>query len=276
MRKSLLVLTLWLVAGAGAAAGEAESPAEAATSRATSTASAPEPAPTTAGTAATEPELPGGSILGKNLWESFLAGGALMWPILLCSVVGAAFAIERVVSLRRGAVIPQGLAEKVLAAAGNGGVAEARGLCQKRPSSLARVLAAGLALADQSKAEMTAAMEEAGEKELWHLNRMARPLSIITSIAPLLGLLGTVQGMIMAFDVVARRGAMGDPRQLAAGIATALITTFAGLTVAIPCYVLYHYFRDRSDRMIVEIEEAGSHLVAALKGASGHAHPSPS
>jgi biopolymer transport protein ExbB len=217
--------------------------------------------------------VPSGTILGKNLWETFLAGGALMWPILLCSFIGLAFAIERAVSLREKVVIPQGLADNVQAALQERGPGAALRLCNERPSSLSRVLAAGLVVADASREQVVASMEETGERELWRLNRFAKPLNIITGVAPLLGLLGTVQGMIMAFDVVAQKGAMGDPRQLAAGIATALLTTFAGLTVAIPCYCLYHYFRDKSDHMFVEIEEAATHVARILKGTPNHAHP---
>ncbi len=212
-----------------------------------------------------------GSIIGKNLWETFLAGGILMWPILAASIIGLAFIFERAVSLRQSVVAPPGVGKAVVDAARSGGVADAQRACHERWSALSRVLAAGLAVADRSREEVETAMAEAGEREQWAMDRFNRPLSIISSVAPLLGLLGTVQGMIMAFDVVAQKGAMGDPRQLAAGVATALLTTFAGLTVAIPCYCFYHYYRDKTDRMIVQIEECASHLVDALKGSPSRA-----
>ncbi len=215
-----------------------------------------------------------GTIRGRNLWETFSRGGPLMYPILACSLLGVAFAIERLISLRQKAVAPKNVAGQVLKAVGENGAAAGIELCEERPSALSRVLAAGLALAGNSREEMTAAMQEAGERELWHLDRFAKPLSVIAGVAPLLGLLGTVWGMIMAFDVVAAKGALGDPRELAEGIAAALLTTFAGLSVAIPCYVLYHYFRSKSDRMIVEIEETASHLAARLE-ALQDAHPAP-
>ena len=253
----------------------------------TPTTKAPPPTrPTTAETAApaaaepttaTTPAAPetGGTIRGKNLWETLSRGGPLMIPILICSLVGVAFAIERFVALRQKAVAPRDLAEAVLEALNNGSTAEAMRLCEERPSSLARVLAAGLRLADARKEEITAAMQEAGERELWNLERFAKPLNVIAGVAPLLGLLGTVWGMIIAFDVVAQKGALGDPRQLANGIATALLTTLAGLSVAIPCYVLHHYFRDRSDRLIVEIEETASRVLATLRGAARDENPTP-
>jgi biopolymer transport protein ExbB len=224
----------------------------------------------------TEPgwEPPKASILGKNVWETFNAGGFLMWPILGCSLVGLAFAIERAVALRQSIVVPKELAQQVREVVDAAGAAAGLRLCEKRPSSLARVLEAGLRLAGRPREEIEAAMAEMGERELWHLNRYGKVLMVIAGVAPLLGLLGTVQGMIMAFDVVAQKGAVGDPRMLAAGIATALLTTFAGLTVAIPTYVLYHYFRDKADRMIVQIEETATHVAAVLKGASSHADPS--
>jgi biopolymer transport protein ExbB len=270
-------LIAFVLAAALAAAGETQAPAKSAAPPApTSAASAqPSSAMPAEGRLAEPEQLAEGSILGKNFWETFRAGGFLMWPILLCSIVGLAFAIERALSLRQKAVMPKGVAEAVLAAASHGGIDEARRLCQERPSSLTRVLGAGLAAADQPREEMLDAMEGASEREQWSMDRFNRPLTIITSVAPLLGLLGTVQGMIMAFDVVARKGAMGDPRQLAAGVATALLTTFAGLTVAIPCYCFYHYYRDKADRMLLQIEDAGAHLAHALKGNPAHADPPP-
>jgi biopolymer transport protein ExbB len=229
--------------------------------------------------AASESEPPeesteGGTIRGKNLWETLSRGGPLMIPILLCSLVGVAFAIERAVSLRQSAVAPRDLQEEVLEAIGGGGSAAALDVCEQRPSALSRVLMAGLRLGDAPKDEVNLAMSEAGERELWALERLAKPLSVIAGVAPLLGLLGTVWGMILAFDVVAQKGALGDPRQLANGIATALLTTLAGLSVAIPCYIFYHYFRSKSDRMIVEIEETASHVAAVLNGPPADAHPS--
>jgi biopolymer transport protein ExbB len=215
-----------------------------------------------------------GTIRGRNLWETFSRGGPLMYPILACSLLGVAFAIERLISLRQKSVAPKDVAAQVLKAVGENGAAAGIKLCEDRPSALSRVLAAGLALAGNSREELNTAMQEAGERELWHLDRFAKPLSVIAGVAPLLGLLGTVWGMIMAFDVVAAKGALGDPRELAEGIAAALLTTFAGLSVAIPCYVLYHYFRSKSDRMIVEIEETASHLAARLE-ALQDAHPAP-
>jgi biopolymer transport protein ExbB len=226
-----------------------------------------EPAPGEGGQAHT--------IRGKTVWDTFLRGGLLMWPILLCSLLGMAFAVERLIALRQNAVAPKDLAKAVLAAVEKEGPSGGIRVCQERPSALGRVLAAGLALAGGTREEMNTAMQEAGERELWHLERFAKPLNVITGVAPLLGLLGTVQGMIMAFDVVAAKGALGDPRELAEGIATALLTTFAGLTVAIPCLLFYQFFRSKSDRLIIEIEETAAHMINQLQGATPDAHPSP-
>ncbi len=261
------VAVLLLVCLAGVRAGGTASPAAA---PAPSAAERPSTALPVArdGPAA---DAEGGTILGKNLWQTFRAGGALMWPILAASVIGMAFIIERAVALRESAVVPRGVGKAVVEAVASAGAASAARLCEERPSALTRVLAAGLAVADRSREEILTAMEEAGEREQWLMDRFNRPLNIVSSVAPLLGLLGTVQGMILAFDVVARKGAMGDPRQLASGVATALLTTFAGLAVAIPCYCFYHYYRDKADRMIVQIEDCASHLVDTLKGNKRHA-----
>ena len=271
MRISTLLLSLVLaLAAAAAAAGQP--------STATRPASKADAQPSTATqpstTAAAEPAKDGGgTIRGKNLWQTLSRGGPLMVPILLCSLVGVAFAVERVMSLRQGAVAPKALAKQALEKVQAGKPREALELCRQRPSSLGRVLVAGLELADRPRQEMVAAMEETGERELWNLDRFAKPLSIIAGVSPLLGLLGTVWGMILAFDVVAQKGALGDPKALAGGIATALLTTLAGLTVAIPCYILYHYFRSRSDRLIIEIEETASHIAAAVHGSPTRADP---
>jgi biopolymer transport protein ExbB len=270
---------LALAAEPSAVPSSASPPAPTSATPAPASKTAPAPAPSTAASPAAEPDEPepasGGTIRGKNLWVTLSRGGPLMIPILLCSLVAVAFTIERFVSLRQGAVAPRTLAEDVLKAVGNGGAAAGLELCQQRPSSLARVLGAGLALAGSPKEDVVAAMQETGERELWNLDRFAKPLNIIAGVSPLLGLLGTVWGMIIAFDVVAQKGALGDPKQLANGIATALLTTLAGLSVAIPAYILYHYFRGKTDRMIIEIEETSSRVVAALVGAPSHANPSP-
>ena len=265
------------VLAAVAVAGETAPTTKTPATTAPDTSVATKAAPTTSTPAAEPPpalpEQAGGTIRGKNLWETLSRGGPLMIPILLCSLIGVAFAIERFVSLRQGAVAPRDLAEGVLEALSNGSRDEAIRLCRERPSSLARVLAAGLELRNAPNEEVSAAMQEAGERELWNLERFAKPLNVIAGVAPLLGLLGTVWGMIIAFDVVAQKGALGDPRQLANGIATALLTTLAGLSVAIPCYVLYHYFRDKSDRLVVEIEETASKVLAAIRGADPNENP---
>ena len=276
MRTAAVAVSLVaLVAAAVAQAGEP------ATHDRPATGLAPAPATGTPPSVEAPPDEPGdkpgkeaaGTIRGKNLWVTLSRGGALMIPILVCSLVGLAFAVERFVSLRQGAVAPRDLAKGVLESVAAGRAGEALESCRERPSSLGRVLAAGLELAGGSRDEMIAAMQESGERELWNLDRFAKPLSVIAGVAPLLGLLGTVWGMILAFDVVAQKGALGDPKALAGGIATALLTTLAGLTVAIPCYILYHYFRSRSDRLIIEIEEAASHVAAILHGDPSRAHP---
>ncbi|NQT52653.1 hypothetical protein HQ576_11405, partial [bacterium] len=144
---------------------------------------APEPAvPAAAATPApatpTAPPANGdnkvGTVGGRNLWETFSRGGPLMYPILACSVIGVAFAIERLISLRQSAVAPKHLAGKVLAAVGEEGTAAGIALCEQRPSAMARVLAAGLALVPGSREDITPAMQEAGERELWHLESFAK------------------------------------------------------------------------------------------------------
>ena len=108
-------------------------------------------------------------------------------------------------------------------------------------------------------------LEDAGGRELWDLRRKAKPLGVISNVTPLLGLLGTVLGIIQAFsDVASQQGAIGNPRELADGIYQALITTAAGLSVAIPAFLFYHFFQDKAEALVRDIEEKSLSLIAAI------------
>jgi len=130
---------------------------------------------------------------------------------------------------------------------------------------MSRVLAAVLRCANTSQAEMEAMLEDAGARELWQLRRNAKPLGIVSNVAPLLGLLGTVFGIIRAFEVVAtHESAIGNPRMLATGVYEALITTAAGLCVAIPAFTFYHYFQNKADAFVRDIEEKSLALISII------------
>ena len=197
------------------------------------------------------------------MWEIIIAGGPVMWPILLCSVIAVAIILERLWTLQRKRVIPRELTERVWK------LVESRSLNQRhiealaRNSPLGRVLAAGLANHDRGREIMKEAIEDTGRHVVHELERFLNPLATIAGISPLLGLLGTVVGMIQAFEAITSQG-VGDPRMLSGGIGVALITTAAGLMVAIPALIGYRYLRGVVDFLVVEMEKEAMKLVQAF------------
>jgi biopolymer transport protein ExbB len=203
---------------------------------------------------------PADSAQDYSLYDQFFRGGFWMWPILLCSFIGVAFALERLVNMRRSKVIPPRLLQCLDGNLPAKPLVEVRKACNDHPSCLGRVILAGLERAGMSLAEMERVADEQSQRELYRLRRNSRPLGIVATVAPMFGLLGTVSGMIGAFDLVARHGSLGDPKMLSANIAIALLTTGFGLIVAIPALFLNHYFRGRADDLIVEISDISDHL----------------
>jgi biopolymer transport protein ExbB len=208
----------------------------------------------------------------ETLFDYFRKGGKLMWAILACSVVVVAFAFERMAALKRERVIDNAAYREIVRLAEHEGPANALSYARSNNTPMARVLAGVLTCAGSPRAELGTVVEDAGGRELWELQRNTKPLGIISNIAPLLGLLGTVFGIIRAFSDVAREGAIGNPKMLAGGIYEALITTAAGLSVAIPAFLLYHFFRGKADALVREIEEKALHLIAVMSGEPGEPH----
>ena len=196
----------------------------------------------------------------EEVYELLAKGGWLMIPILLCSVIVLGVLLERLWSLRRDRVVPDGLLARIRELAGKGKLTEAVSVCEGNESSLAAVLAAGLQRFDKGREAMSEALQDAGRQEAAHLERFVAVVGTIAAIAPLLGLLGTVTGMIKIFQRVTTEG-VGDPRMLAGGIWEALITTAAGLTVAIPAYVAYRYLLARADGLVLEMEQSATTVI---------------
>jgi biopolymer transport protein ExbB len=212
----------------------------------------------------------------ETLLEYFLAGGPLMWVILACSVVGLAFVIERCVNLRRSKNLDDATYRRIMELVEQQDAQMARAHARENPGPMSRVLASVLSCARSPRAEMETMLEDAGARELWQLRRNSKPLGIIASVAPLLGLLGTVLGIIRAFrDVAMQEGAIGNPKMLANGIYEALITTAAGLTVAIPMLLFYHYFRGKAEDLVREIEEKSLQLIAHIMHLRGDEAAAP-
>jgi biopolymer transport protein ExbB len=191
-------------------------------------------------------------------------GGWLMAPIILCSVIAVAIVLERLWSLQPKRVLPQDVAEQVLEWA-NSNQLDARHIEQVHSSSpLGQVLAAGLANRHAPRAVLKEAIEDAGRHVVHDLERYLNTLGTIAGISPLLGLLGTVSGMIRAFTAITAQG-VGNPAVLAGGISEALITTAAGLVVAIPVLIAYRYLRGRVDGLVVLIEKESIRFIETLQ-----------
>lgn len=194
-----------------------------------------------------------------NLWELYLAGGVLMVPITVMSFIAVAFGIERLLGLRRRRILPPRLLRELKQlAAQKGGLdpRQAFRLCQQYPSTAARVIRAMLLKVGRPTTELEHAVAEANEREAAKLYSNVRWLNLCTTITPLMGLLGTVQGMIQAFFVTAHLPVGANKAEsLAQGIYVALVTTFGGLVVAIPAAIMAHFFEGRIQRLFRDLDE---------------------
>lgn len=188
----------------------------------------------------------------------FVKGGPVMYPIVLGSVVALALFLERVWALRRERVIPPAFQRRLRLLVREGKLSEAEVLCQENASALANITAAGLKQVGGKKEEIRQAIDDVGRREVALLERFVEFMGTIAAVEPLMGLLGTVTGLIRAFQQVeaaARGGAGVKPELLAGGIWEALITTAAGLIVAIPAYLGYRFLQGRINTLAVEMEE---------------------
>ncbi|MDH3414407.1 MAG: MotA/TolQ/ExbB proton channel family protein [Gammaproteobacteria bacterium] len=197
------------------------------------------------------------------MFELVKAGGWLMVPILLCSVIAMAIVAERFWTLQTRRIAPKNLVVLVWQWAKGGHLTEERIRALRKGSPLGRILAAGLANRHLDRELMKEGIEDVGRHVIHDLERYLNALGTIASITPLLGLLGTVIGMIKVFSVITTQG-IGDPGVLAGGISEALITTAAGLTVAIPSLMFHRYFRGRVDELVVTMEQEALKMVEAL------------
>ena len=196
--------------------------------------------------------------------EIILAGGWLMAPILLCSTLSVAIIIERFWTLRRSKVTPPNLAATVEDWAARHEL-DQRHLEQLRSESpLGRIYAAALLNRTRSREVIKEAVEDTGRHVVHDLERFLNTLGTIAGITPLLGLLGTVVGMIKVFSAIMISG-VGDANVLAGGISEALITTAAGLTVAIPSYFFYRFFRGMVSEYVISMEEKAISLIDAIE-----------
>lgn len=190
----------------------------------------------------------------------------MMLPILICSVVAMAIVLERFWSLQKRRVTPSNLAVQVWQWARSGVLDDKRIATMRAESPLGRVLAAGLVNRNYDREVMKESIEEVGRHVIYELGRYLNTLGTIAAISPLLGLLGTVIGMIKVFAAITNEG-IGDATILAGGISEALLTTAAGLSVAIPTLMFHRFFRSRVEGYVVTMEQEALKLVEVLDGA---------
>ncbi len=199
------------------------------------------------------------------MFEIIKSGGWLMWPLIICSVIAMAIIVERFWSLQKKKVLPPDLVRHVWRLAREQDLDDVTLQRLRGSSSLGFILSAGLANSHHGRDVMKECIEEAGRQVVHKLERFLNALGTIASIAPLLGLLGTVVGMIQAFSSIVTHG-VGDPTVLAGGISVALITTAAGLAVAIPSLIFHRYFERLVDEYVVAMEAEALKLIDILHG----------
>lgn len=192
------------------------------------------------------------------------AAGWPIWPLLLASVIAVALIIERSVALRRARIVPPGLLQRVVSEYRKGTANEALINDLERHSPLGQVLAAGLRNSNSSREVMKESIEEVGRAVTHQLERYLTTLGTIASIAPLMGLFGTVVGMIEMFN--AQTPGSADPHQLAHGISIALYNTGFGILIAIPAMIFWRHFRALIDGFVVDMEQQAIRLVEVIHG----------
>lgn len=197
------------------------------------------------------------------MYQIFLSGGWLMWPILLCSIVALAISIERLIALVPSRIVPTGQLASVWTQLRIGELHGETLKALRDSSPLGYILAAGVNNSAYGRDVMKDSIQEAAGQVIHSLERFLVVLGTIANIAPLLGLLGTVLGMIQVFADIMLLGT-GNASQLAGGISQALVTTAAGLTVAIPAMVSHRYFERRVDSLVVQLEAQSTKLVDAM------------
>jgi biopolymer transport protein ExbB len=201
------------------------------------------------------------------MWEFMQKGGPIMWPILLCSIIAFAIVIERLIQLRKEQIDTKAFMEQISKSIKRNRIMEALELCDRTPGPIANILKAGVLKHDRPRQEIREAIEDAGIHEVPRLEKNIPVLATVAHIAPLLGLLGTVTGMVAAFQVIQSKASAVNPvnpGDLAGGIWEALLTTVFGLCVAIPTYVAQNYLVSRVDGFVLEMERSATDLLNIL------------
>lgn len=196
-------------------------------------------------------------------------GGPIMWPLIACSALAAAIIVERFLALGRLQGRATRFLDEVTAAVKRNKVAEALDLCTRTPGPMAAMVRVGLMKYGRPREDIRQAIEDAGRRQVPHLERNLAALATIAHVAPLFGLLGTTVGLIRCFQILQAKTAALQPvglTDLAEGIWPALLTTAGGLTIAIPALVAYNYFARRIQRLLIEMEAASGEVLNLLAG----------
>lgn len=208
----------------------------------------------------------GQAIGTRSLLQIMHDGGPLMYPIAACSILTLVFVFERAIALRIGRVIPGPFVRRFLEQLNSGELDrdQALDLCEENHSPVSKVLAAAVKKWGKPAVEVEQAILDSGERVTNDLRRYIRMFNAISTVSPLLGLLGTVFGMITCFNTIASADGMGRPELLAGGIGEAMLTTAAGLGVAIPALIAYWYFVSRVDQLVMRIDSIGQEVVEII------------
>lgn len=218
-------------------------------------------APAAAQASPKQPAAPKG--IPRDPIEVLYALGPFLYPLGLASIIVVWFSIERLVVLRRGRVIPRPFVRRFFEHLEEGKLdpKSALKLCEESGSPIASIFAHGLRKWGKSSVEVEQAIIDGGERQVSQLRKHLRVLNGASTVAPLLGLLGTVVGMIESFNTIATKAAMGKSEELAAGIGLALLTTAVGLMIAIPALIMYMYLSGRVDALVIEMDGLAQDLV---------------
>ncbi len=199
------------------------------------------------------------------MWSFIVKGGYLMYPLIFCSVLSLAVIIERAISLSRSTLFRAPFLERIKEFLSRGKILEAVEFCEKHNSPLSRVIKVGLLHHDRSRENIKEAMEIQISEEIPQLEKFLGILATLSAVSPLLGLLGTVSGMVRVFSAIEEAGGQVDPGTLAGGIWEALLTTVLGLLVAIPSLIAYNYFTSRLRSIVGEMELASGNLLDIME-----------
>lgn len=201
------------------------------------------------------------------MFDLIQKGGPIMVLIIICSIIALAIIIERLINLHRAKIDTQEFLDKIKAILRRDKIMQALQLCDSTPGPIAHIVKAGILKHDRSRAEIRESIDDVASHEIPRLERNTKILATIAHISPLLGLLGTVTGMVEVFQVVEQKATILNPinpSDLAGGIWEALLTTVAGLSVAIPAFIAYNYLVSRIEGFVLDMETSSAHLVEVL------------